>query len=317
MSPLVSVCIITYNQRQFVHETLHSVLNQDYDNLQIVVADDGSTDGTVDIILDYAKKFPDKIVPLIGGINLGITGNSNRGLNSCTGEYIAFLGGDDLFLPNKISTQVLLMEQDANIIMSYHDVELFNSEDNKIIRFYNSGKKSAFPETGRASKVVKKVIQTGNSFIASSSVIVRRDALPSGYFDERVPVASDWLMWIEVLAGANKNKTIVFIPDVLGRYRRHTGNITTMIGRYSSDLLVILAITEDKYPFLIRSTNIGRGFIRYVLGIRAIFSGDVIRGRYFLWASFLSGYISASICYWILVSYFPIIKKIRERFHNK
>jgi len=75
--PLVSIHIITYNQIDFIHDTLTSALEQDYENLEVVVADDGSTDGTAEVILEYAKKYPNRLLPLVGGPNLGITGNSN------------------------------------------------------------------------------------------------------------------------------------------------------------------------------------------------------------------------------------------------
>lgn len=100
--PLVSVHVITFNQAHLIHETLQSILAQDYANIEIIVADDGSTDGTANIISEYANQYPSKIIPLVAGPNLGITGNSNRGLQACKGKYIAFIGGDDLFLPSKI-----------------------------------------------------------------------------------------------------------------------------------------------------------------------------------------------------------------------
>src|SRR5689334_23285444 len=97
--PLVSVLVVAYNQISFIADTLASAVEHDYENLQVVVADDGSTDGTTDVVLDFARRHPGRVVPLTGGPNLGITRNCNRGLTACKGEYVAFLGGDDLFLP--------------------------------------------------------------------------------------------------------------------------------------------------------------------------------------------------------------------------
>src|SRR5438128_463489 len=89
-NPLVSVIVPTYNQLDFIAEALDSVLEQDYENLQIVVGDDGSTDGTVEIIRQFAKRYPRRLIPLDGLPHLGITANCNRCLRACNGKYIAF-----------------------------------------------------------------------------------------------------------------------------------------------------------------------------------------------------------------------------------
>src|SRR5579875_3125076 len=123
--PLVSVHLISYNQKDYIGAALSSILDQDYQSFEIVAADDGSTDGTAEIILEFAEKYPGKIIPLVGGKNLGITGNCNRALEHCKGKYIAFIGGDDLFLPGKISAQVKWLEADEKRIMCGHQVEVF------------------------------------------------------------------------------------------------------------------------------------------------------------------------------------------------
>ena len=100
--PQVSVAVIAYQQVNYITEALQSLVDQDYPNLQIVVSDDGSTDGTAEEIARFAKLYPDKIVALIDHERLGITGNSNHALRACTGKYVCFLGGDDVFLPGKV-----------------------------------------------------------------------------------------------------------------------------------------------------------------------------------------------------------------------
>ncbi len=99
--PLVSVAVITYNQKEFLRECIESILAQDYPNLEIVIADDASSDGTQDMLRDYDVQFPDKFVLKLAGRNQGITANSNEAHFACTGKYIAWMGGDDLMLPGK------------------------------------------------------------------------------------------------------------------------------------------------------------------------------------------------------------------------
>lgn len=214
--PLVSICVITYNQKQFIHETLASVLNQDYDNLEIVVADDGSTDGTAEIVIDYAQRFPGKIIPIVGGPNLGITGNSNRGLSACEGKYISFLGGDDLMLPDKIRIQVEYMEANPNCSISYHDLDVFRHGTDKTLYFYNEKHK---PKSGNARILIRNGCLNGGS-----STMVRSEFIPTEGFDSNISIASDWLFWIETLLNSDGN--ICYINRVLGRYRQHENNVT-------------------------------------------------------------------------------------------
>lgn len=227
LMPLVSVHIITYNQKQFIHETLASVLNQDYPNIEIVVADDGSTDGTAEIILDYARQYPSKIVPLVGGPNLGITGNSNRGLAACKGKYIAFMGGDDLMHPKKIKVQAEYMEKNPACSICYHNLDVFEHESGETLFLFNDVHK---PYTGGLAGIIKYGCMNGGS-----STFVRREQTPTNGFDVDLPVASDWLFWIEILL-ISKGE-IHYINEVLGRYRRHRGNVTQAdVGSYTQGM---------------------------------------------------------------------------------
>ena len=124
-NPKVSAIVLTYNHEDYLEDTLDSVVLQDYDNLEIIVADDGSRDRTVEVIQEYANRYPNRIMPVINQPNLGVTGNSNRGLFASSGEYIVFLGGDDQYLPGKIAHQVAWMEADPRRVLSGHDVEIF------------------------------------------------------------------------------------------------------------------------------------------------------------------------------------------------
>lgn len=217
-NPLVSVHIISYNQKIFIRETLDSVLRQNYNNIEIIVADDGSTDGTQDIIIEYARKFSEKIIPIIGGSNLGITKNSNRGLARCSGKYIAFLGGDDLMSSEKISTQVQFMEAHSKCAICYHDLDVFDHQTGKTLFRFN---KIHTPYTGSVAGVIKY-----GCFNGGSATMVRRSEVPTNGFDERLPVASDWCFWIETLL--TNDGTINYINKILGSYRRHEKNITKM-----------------------------------------------------------------------------------------
>src|SRR5690242_2461986 len=104
-TPRVSIVIATYNHAQFVEAAVLSAVAQSYPMLQVVVADDGSTDSTREIIRRLSSEDT-RIVPLVDGPHVGIAANLNRALHVSTGHYIAFCGGDDVMLPGKIAAQV-------------------------------------------------------------------------------------------------------------------------------------------------------------------------------------------------------------------
>jgi glycosyltransferase involved in cell wall biosynthesis len=99
--PLVSVIIPTYNRAWSIKESIDSVLSQDFNDFELIVIDDGSTDHTIEILNSYGKD-----IFVIHQRNQGVSSARNRGLMKASGSFIAFLDSDDLWLPGKLSLQV-------------------------------------------------------------------------------------------------------------------------------------------------------------------------------------------------------------------
>ena len=122
-NPLVSVLIPTYNSVEFVEETVRSIINQTYENIEIIIVDDASTDGTIDILRQLEKE--EKRIKLTQNAkNLGITDNMNNGIRMCAGKYIAILDGDDWAYEYRIEEQVKVMEQNQKVVLcsGYMDI---------------------------------------------------------------------------------------------------------------------------------------------------------------------------------------------------
>lgn len=246
LNPLVSIMIISFNQKEFIQEALISALEQDYGNLEVIVADDGSTDGTVDIILSCAEKYGPRLVPIVGGPNLGITGNSNRGLKQCKGNFIAFQGGDDVFLPGKISAQVAWMEENENRVLCGHQVEVFyedGSPCHQLIPRLPSGKGPQW------------LIENGVPY-GATSIMVRSSSIPDKGFDERLPSVSDYMLWMNCLSKSGSD--FGHVQGVYARYRRHSSNVTNDGGRCYEDLNKTFEILEVEYPAYASSIRKGR-----------------------------------------------------------
>ena len=130
--PLVSVIIPTYNGSRFIRETIQSVLDQTYNNLEIMVVDDGSTDDTSLIV----KSITDQRITYIQQKNAGVSPARNHGITVSKGDYIAFLDHDDVWLPCKLEKQLSLFEQNPKVALIYSDAFIIN-ENNFIMGKYS------------------------------------------------------------------------------------------------------------------------------------------------------------------------------------
>jgi len=236
--------VITYNQIDFIHETIQSVLDQDYPNIEYVIADDGSTDGTADIIEEYASEYPRIIKVITRQPNVGITCNSNRGLSECTGKYIAFQGGDDIFLPGKLTAQVKWLESDEKRVLCYHDMDVFESSTDQTL--YLNSEIQPFYEGG-----AELLIKYG-TFFGATTVMIRRPELKID-FDTRISIASDWLFWIENVE--RQHGTLGFIDGVYARYRKHEKNITKISNHFLTDSVLTLEISKQNFPYYSKFIN--------------------------------------------------------------
>lgn len=241
----VSVLIPTYNHAAFIGETLESVLAQDHPDFEVVVGDDGSRDGTDAIVEQVAAHHPGRVCLLRSAANLGIARNFNRLLNAVSGEFFAWLGGDDLMLPGKLSRQVALMQDRPDAVGSVHDAEVFESETGRVLgRFsevYNG--RRGFREGG-----VELWFRPAY-YTLPSTMMIRTAARPQRGYDERFAFSSEWIFDIETF----RHGRCVVLDDVLCRYRRHTGNVTA--GRALAEVgveetLMIMALVQARYPEL-------------------------------------------------------------------
>ena len=118
-NPLVSVVITSYNQKDILPRAIDSVLSQTYNNLQIIIADDGSTDDSQDLINQYAQRFPTQIKPVLSPKNQGIPKNKNMGFRACDGDFITYLDGDDYYFPEKIEREIRGFKTDESLDIVY------------------------------------------------------------------------------------------------------------------------------------------------------------------------------------------------------
>ena len=221
---VVSVVIPVYNHASFICETLDSVCSQSYANLQIIVADDASTDNTAEIVKQYASKDA-RIHLLEASKNQGISRNFNRAFDACTGEFIAFLGGDDTMLPGKIEKQVAFLQANPEYVLVHHDANFLDSNTGKIIR--------KLSDTGELpNHPLQWCLNTDWLFLNQYSGVLPSTCLArSGYYlkarySEELTYKHELLFTLEDYYHNPEGKWKVF-DEPLINYRIHDNNFST------------------------------------------------------------------------------------------
>ena len=120
-TPKVSVCIVTYNQEIYIRQCLLSIVDQETDfDFEVIVSDDCSTDGTREIVQEFAGRYPGAVKPIFNKKNIGAYKNFVFVHQQATGEYIAHVDGDDYCLPGKLQAQADLLDSDSNCNIVFH-----------------------------------------------------------------------------------------------------------------------------------------------------------------------------------------------------
>ena len=117
--PAITVLMAAYNAEQIISASIQAILDQDFTNFEFIIINDGSTDGTLNLLNAFAGK--DSRIKIIDQANTGLTKALNHGLRHAQGEYIARIDADDIALPNRLSLQHSLMKKNKDIILSGGD----------------------------------------------------------------------------------------------------------------------------------------------------------------------------------------------------
>ncbi len=254
----MSIHVISFNQKKYIEQCLLSALNQDFDLLEVVISDDCSTDGTQEIIKEIHLKFPKRLKPLFNKNRLGITKNANRALSFCRGKYIAVLGGDDYFLPNKITKQFQYLEDKENYLLCGHKIKV-QFDNNSSLNFSDK-----ILSKDQISPGISWSLKNAGPPFATMTIMYRRDAIPKYGFDERYPYCSDWKLFLDVI-GCNGHYG--YLEEALAVYRRHESNSTNLKNILRPDQLAILEEIKMQYPFLENEIIEGKQLISYLSGV--------------------------------------------------
>ena len=231
---LVSVLLATYNQKNYVLECLNSIKNQTYKNIELIISDDSSKDGTEKIINKFIEENKNlKIKFFIQKKNLNISRNFNFLFKKSKGRYIIFFGGDDIMEKNKIEIQLKTLIENPMASFCYSNCGWFNSSLS--IKYFNH-----FNLLHKPPKFLQDILS--DFTIPSPTMMIPTKFLRKKPMNENLNHISDFLLAINLF----EKKNPVYVNRVLVKYRRH--NQSTMTSRFdNNERLKLIRILKNKY----------------------------------------------------------------------
>lgn len=225
--PLVSVPVVTYNSSKFVLETLESIKAQTYQNIELIISDDCSTDDTVKLCKDWVEENRNRFVRVEiveSPVNTGVSANMNRAEAACHGEWVKPIAGDDLLLPECVESYMRYVNDHPEAKVLFGRIRAFGAGDDVNERFNNSVFDYDYLSKPKEEQLSKLLLH-GNYIPAASyffNISYFRDV--GIHNDERIPLLEDYPKWINIL-----RKGIVFhyIDNDVVMYRISEGSLST------------------------------------------------------------------------------------------
>lgn len=221
MKPLVSICIPAYNNAGYIKDTIMSVLEQTYQNIELIVVDDHSSDNTLEVL----ESIEDERLKIYKNEkNLGMVGNWNRCLELATGEYVKLICADDMIAKDAIEKEARAMRKHPTVNLVESDTRLVDINGKKTGQFRRYPKKGIVD----GKKLAKISIMIQNFYGAPVNNLMRRSAFEkTGGFDTTFTYILDFDMWLRLSCTGD----VYIIHEQLNSFRiRNDSNTGVLIG---------------------------------------------------------------------------------------
>jgi len=213
--PLVSVAVAAFNGERFIGEQLDSILAQDWPSIEVVVSDDASTDGTVGVVEEYARRAPVRLLP--NGTRAGVSANFARAIAACRGEYIALADQDDIWKPGRLTRLVdaigdssLVYCKTTEVLDATGSVRREHAFDSyhSFARQYGSGRLTRF--------------LLSENWVVSHTMMFKRPVIERALpFPDGLSFHDGWLALVASTQGGLK-----FLDESWQVYREHENSVT-------------------------------------------------------------------------------------------
>ena len=233
-SPKISVCVPTYNRAHLVATTIESVLGQTFTDFELVVVDDGSTDGTSEVV----ELFKDSRIRYVRtDENAGIAASRNRCLDVARGAYIGWLDSDDVYLPSMLATQSALLDRCRNVGLVHGAYEVIDEAGARL---------PDWPWPFAADTVERGAAAFADlviaNYVAAPTVLVRRECQDraGAYAPEIGRTSSDWDMWLRLALHGD----VAFTSTPVAQYRFHASSVSASAARNGERLRCDRAVVQ-------------------------------------------------------------------------
>lgn len=265
--PGISVIIPAYNCAGYLPEAIESVLAQTLEDYELIVVDDGSTDGTEKVV----KRYGDR-VRYLRQENRGPGAAKNLGIRNCRGSLIATLDADDKWRPEKLAIQYEYMSSHPEVGLVYSDASSFDAKGIRTIA-YNKNYRRVFQGMVFDRLILK-------NFIASITIMVRKECLDRvGLFPENFMISEDWHLWLRIA----REYPIGYIDQPLAMYRLQEKSLTWDYPRAYPDRMRVLdemaALYPDYFERNKRLISKARGGVLMRYGYALFHAGDYGNSR--------------------------------------
>jgi len=210
----ISVILPVYNRAKYLGEALDSVIRQSYDNYEIIIIDDGSTDASFDIASMYAANLP-KQIKVFKQINSGPSRAKNAGIEFSTGEFIAFLDSDDTWHCNKLEEQVEIAKKFDNFSFIYTGYNIIDSNGNILDQIYPDKRFSGF--------IHDKMWLINNTISGGTILVKKNNLLRIKGFDKNLQGAEN----LDLRLRLSKMGPVYYSNKLLYNYRKHESNLSS------------------------------------------------------------------------------------------
>ncbi len=214
----ISVITASYNYAQYIEEAINSVINQTYQDWELIIVDDGSSDNSVEIIKSYcAKDSRIKLFQHEGGQNNGLKETLLLGISHVTGDWVAFLESDDVFAPENLSKKVEIIEKNPEVKLVFNKMNYLceTEESKKQVKFHDKKQRKLaqmrFPQNMFYQFYVRNMI------LSFSCVMVEAKTLKNADFDTPNDIMIDWWLWINL----SYENNFYYLDEELTLWRLH------------------------------------------------------------------------------------------------
>lgn len=220
---LISVVVVTYNSSSFITETLESIKDQRWENIEVIITDDSSTDNTLEICrrwLDLNNNHFKRTEVISSHINTGLSLNCNRGLQSSRGKWVKFIAGDDLLLPSSLENYFRFVDSNNAIKVVISNIKIIGEHAGFIMIDEKFGRL-------KARSQLRYILENLGPPLGPSAFFHRETLLSAGGFDERIPMLEDYPLSINL---SNLGIRIYHLNDICVAYRMHRNSISNTRG---------------------------------------------------------------------------------------